>query len=57
MVSVSTLQASNLNNEDSAPVAYQIMNLKGAIDGDGNIDGFNQQEILDMYNFICCNLY
>ena len=44
-----------VNNEDSAPVAYQIMELKGAIDGDFNIDGFNQQELLDMYNFICCN--
>ena len=31
------------------------MELKGAIDGDFNIDGFNQQELLDMYNFICCN--
>ena len=44
-----------VNNEDSAPVAYQIMELKGAIDGDFNIDGFNQQELLDMYTFISCN--
>ena len=44
-----------VNNEDSAPVAHQIMELKDAIDDDFNIDGFNQQELLDMYNFICCN--